>query len=451
MADRSTPSRDPAAAPAPSAGAVVPETEWSPFVPDARRPWSEALAGHLLRRAAFGASAAALRKAVETGPEAAVTVLLSPPAGADAFHREQDSYETSGSSARPLPELRGWWLRRMMLTPYPLLERMTLFWHGYFGVGSTDPDLALAHVRTLRKHALGRFDELLKAVLRDPATRLAAGGADQPRARPNEAWARNVLERFTVGGDRFTAEDVAGTARAFTGGFVRGGVLRFAEREHDAGGKTIFGRTGPWTEDDFVRLALEQPATSLRVVRALYRALVSEEDDQPDSLLEPMAASFRRDFDVGRLTGVLLRSNRFFAADSVLARVKSPVEFAVGLCRALESVVPAAQLGHDLADLGQDLYRPPTLKGWAGGRAWINPATLIGRANLVAALTAGSGRYDAGLDPAKAARAESIDDPAAAARFIRRRLLPAGDPAGPGMDLRAAVRISASSPEYQLL
>lgn len=437
-------------------GAADPDAAWASYVPDARWPWTAALAGHLLRRAAFGSSAAQLHAALDTGPQAAVADLLRPAADITEFNREHDAFETSGTSALPLDELSGWWLRRMMKTPHPLLETMTLFWHGFFGIGADSPGLALAYVRTLRTHALGRFDGLLTAVLRDPASQLAAGGAQNYKARPNDAFARRVLSCFAVGDGAFSPRDVAETARALTGEFVRGGVPRSVPREHDGGDKTIFGCTGPWTAADLPGLALRHPATARRVVRALYRQFVSEADDPGDGMIDPLVRDFGRDFDIGRLVGTILRSNAFYAPAAIRRRVKSPVDLVVGLSRALEAVAPTLPLGRDLADLGQDLYRPPALKGWAGGRVWIDPATMIGRANLAAAVLAGSGPYAPGLHSAAALRTAS--DAPDAALAIERLLLPDG--ASPGLrptlaawapdGVRALAGLIAASPEYQL-
>ena len=442
-----------------------PEAAWAAWVPDVEHPWNAALAGHLLRRAGFGPSPSELDAALAAGPEEAVAALLRPAADVGAFNREQDAFETNGAAALSHQELRACWLRRMTLTPHPLLELMTLFWHGYFGVAADSADLALAHVRTLRAHALGRFDELLAAVLRDPAARLGAGGAENYRARPNKAFARRVLACFGVGEDAFTAGDVADTARAFTGEFIRGGVVRSLSRERDGGTKTILGQTGAWTSADVPGLVLRHPATARRIVRALYRRFVSEAEEPAAGLLEPLVREFARDFDVAKTVGRILRSRLFYSPTAVRRRVKSPAELAVGLCRAFGAVVPAIELARDVAELGQDLYRPPTLAGWAGGRAWIDPATMIGRANLAAALFAGSGRYAAGLDPAaalpdKRTSGRQEED----ARSLERTLLPDGVSAGlrealasrakragtAPVALRGMARLIASSPEYQL-
>jgi len=359
---------------------------WTPH----QQPWDRTRAAHLFRRAALGANQSELERALSDGPAKTIDRLLKPAADVAAFNREQDACETLTH-----PELRGWWLRRMMATPHPLLEKMTLFWHGYFGVGFNrvnHPDLMRAHVRTLRAHALGKFDALLGAIARDPAVFLAAGGANNPKALPNEYFARQLLARYTVGDGQFSPRDVTDTARAFTGFHVRGGKWRDVPSDHDAGPKTIFGQTGPWTPADFARLAAKRPATARRIVRALYRQFISEEQEPADDVIEPLARSFAADLDIGKLVATMLHSKIFFSSTG--QRVKSPVELAVGICRALGVTVPTLPLGAELAELGQDLYQPPTLKGWPGGRAWINHATIIGRTRLVTRLLGNKKLFD---------------------------------------------------------
>lgn len=440
-----------------------PATAWQPFRPDRENPWDLKAAAHLFRRAGFGANWTELQRAVSEGPGKTIDRFFRPGEDRDAFNREADSFESDGRNAQPLDELRGAWLRRMIATPDPLTEKTTLFWHSWFGVSAVrtqSPALALAHVRTLRAKGLGCFDEILLAAVRDPGVLLSSGGKDNPKARPNLHLARQMLAVFTLGEGQFTEADVTDTARAFTGLFVRGDQLREMPHEHDDGEKTILGQTGRWTAADFARIAARHPALARRVVRQVYRWLISEEAEPSDELIEPLARSFGEDRQIGKLVETMLRSNLFFSTAAYRQRIKSPVEYAVGLCRAFEAQVPAVLLGNDVASLGQELYHPPTVKGWAGGRAWIHPATLSSRANFAAALLAGSGPYEGRLDPAAIARKHGREDPARAAHFLgelllqgdlpgEARALPA-DSADQPAALRALVRLIAASPEYHL-
>jgi uncharacterized protein (DUF1800 family) len=158
-------------------------------------------------------------------------------------------------------------------------------------------------------------------------------------------------------------------------------AFAFGKESHDDGPKTILGKTGAWNGDDVVRIALEQPAAARFLVRKLYREFISA-DDPPDALLEPLAAQFRTNYDIAGLLRTMLRSRLFFSEHAYRRCVKSPVEHAIGLVRALEERVAVSQLATLLEGVGQTLFAPPNVKGWKGGRAWLNSATLVARHNL---------------------------------------------------------------------
>jgi len=443
--------------------AADPERAWAPYAPSPSCPWTPARAAHLLRRAGFGPSWGALRQALEDGPQRTVDRLLRPEADVAAFDRAFDGHEKAVTASGPAAPLRAWWLRRMIETPHPLQEKMTLFWHDVVAVGADrvpHGSLVREHVRLLREHALGRFPALLAGIARDPATLLALGGGASRKARPEEGVARHLLHRVTVGPDACADPDVRESARALTGWFVLRGELRHFEREHDDGPKTILGKTGPFADADVAAIAAAHPATARNMARRLYRWFVSEADVPDDALLAPVAAAFGADGDIARAVGTVLRSNRFFSDAAIRRRVKRPVELAVGIVRALEGMVPTQRLADDLAALGESLCHPPTPEGWAGGRHWINPATLAGRAGLAAALLGPKGPYGDALDPASVAARHGHAEPGAAARFLVDLWLATGPtdgalealrkeaPAAGG--LRAfAVRL-ASMPEFQL-
>jgi len=461
----------PAAAPA-SQEPLDPGWAWAPYQPDAARPWNLRWAGHLLRRAGFGADWARLQQALADGPQRTVDKLLRPEADVAAFNRAYDEHETaaidpgSGSSEG----LCQWWLRRMILSPQPLLEKMTLFWHHHFGTSNfrvADGPLMQRHVQLLRRHALGRYSKLLGEIARDPATLLSLEADANRRAMPSDRLARALLEHFSVGPGEFTEEDVRQAARAFTGWLVLRRQLRYVEREFDPGTKKILGREGPWKGEDVVRIVLERPAAARLVVRKLYRWLIAETEDPPPAWIDPLARPFSKDYDVARLVETMLRSNAMFSPAAYRRRIKSPVEYALGIIVALEGLSPTAPLAHDLAELGQRLGHPPTVHGWPGGRAWINPFTMARRASLASALLAESGPYAGKLDPAAVARKHGASPPQDAARLLVDLLLQGDldpavlqaalkDAAGPGAAqaapgrLRALVHHVVTLPEFHL-
>lgn len=451
----------------PAAPAADPQRAWAPYEPSDDCPWNLARAGHLYRRAGFGATWGELQQALKAGPQQAVDRLLTPPADVAAFNRTHDGYEHAAASAGSVGQLRAWWLRRMVHTPHPLAEKLTLFWHDFFAVSASrvgDAALMLQHVRLLRAGGFGSFPALVAKVSRDPAALLSLGAKASRRARPDEHFPRQLLCRYTVGAGRCSPRDLREAARAMTGWFVLRHRLRYFEREHDAGAKTILGRSGKLARDEAVEIAATHPAAARNVVRRLYRWFVSEADEPADELLAPLTASFARDFDVAALLATMLRSNLFFSAGALRRRIARPVEFAVGIVRGLEATVGAAPLAADLAALGEDLYSPPTRHGWAGGRAWTNRATLIGRSNLAASLLAPSGRYGGKLDPGAVARRRRGAGGQAAGRFLVdlflqpadggatfERLWRAGPPDGPPAErLRRFAHRVVTQPEFQL-
>ncbi|MBI4879862.1 MAG: DUF1800 family protein [Planctomycetes bacterium] len=463
MTARTTLSRGSEAGPAPA----DPEQAWQPYQPGDGRPWNLALAAHLLRRAGFGASHARLQQAFAAGPQRTIDVLLRPEADAAAFDRAFDEHEAAAADAGGEHALRGWWLRRMLETPHPLQEKTTLFWLGHVaadGSRAGSARLLQEHVRLLRSQALGDTRILLASLLRDPATLLGHGAEQSHRSRPNERLARHLLENVTLGPGAFSQEDVQEAARALTGGFVRDGRYAFVAREHDAGVKRILGRQGSFAGDDLIDVLLEQPATAERLAQKLCRWLIADEDEPERALIAPLAAAFAHEHDFGKLVETVLRSNLFFSARAYRRKVKSPIEYALGLVIALEGVVSTTELAKDLAALGQELFRPPAAKGWAGGRRWIDEATLARRHNLAADLLRGAGRYGDRLDPHQVARRHGCEREDSAARFLVDLLLQGdrdldagallqavhGTSGGPAAAARALARALARFPEYQL-
>lgn len=442
---------------------ISPGWAWAPYEPDAKRPWSLASAGHLYRRAAFGANWEQLQQALADGPQRTVDKLLRPQADVEAFNRRSDDLENAAGGS--VDSLRAWWLRRMLETPHPLLEKMTLFWQSYFPVNAGElnqPGLMQEHVKLLRRQALGSFGSLLQGISRDPALLLWLGAETNRKASPNENLVRPLLETFTVGPGHFSDQDVRDAARAWTGRSVLRGQLRDFPQEHDQTTKRILGREGNFTADDVVRLALEQRATAHTVVRRLYRFLISETQEPIDALIAPLAESFAKDYDVSKLVETMLRSNLFFSPRSYRQKVKCPVEFALGLAKAFEGLVSTTQLAQDVAGLGQDLCRPPTVKGWTGGLYWINTAALVARHNLAWSLLQTGKPYEGKLDPWAVAQRHGNTTAEGAAEFLMKLLLQgdlganrrdalseSGD-GGPAAALRRLAYAVVTLPEYQL-
>ena len=277
------------------------------------------------------------------------------------------------------------WLARMASDEQPaLLERMTLFWHGHFACECKTGFLAHQYLDTLRRHALGNFRELTLAVARDPAMIRYLNNQQNRKQSPNENFARELLELFTIGRGNYTETDVKEAARAFTGwSSNRTGAFVFRERQHDFGPKTFFGKTGDWNGDDIVDFVLARPETARFVVRKMYRYFVHRSVDE--QRVEALARNFRRDYEIAPLLRRMFLADWFYAPENVGTKIKSPVDLLVGLMRQLQ-LTPADNRGTALLlrALGQTPFRPPNVAGWVGARAWIDNATLQTRLNLAA-------------------------------------------------------------------
>jgi uncharacterized protein (DUF1800 family) len=191
-------------------------------------------------------------------------------------------------------------------------------------------------------------------------------------------FASALLGRYTLGPGQYRDPDVREAARAFTGAHVLRDEYRYVPGQHDDAVQL--------TGDDILKKLLANPATPRQVVRKMYRWLISETSEPADALLEPLASPFGRDYDIARLAGTMLRSNHFFSPAAYRQRVKSPLEYALGITTALDGPAAPAALNPQLAALGQRLCEPPSRDGWVGGRRWLNRFTLVGRANLAATL-----------------------------------------------------------------
>lgn len=285
-------------------------------------------------------------------------------------------------------ELRSWWYEEMLNTPAPLGERMTLFWHNHFVSSQQKVKSAQLMYRQnelLRQHALGNFGTLLRAVAKDPAMLIYLDNATSRRGQPNENFARELMELFTLGMGHYGEQDVKEAARAFTGWSLDRdtGEFRFYKVLHDPGTKTVLGRSGDFDGEAVLDILLAHPQTAEFVTAKLWREFVSP---KPDTLQVRKFAKIFRDseYEIKPLLRALFNSDAFFAKENRGVLVKSPVEMLVGTVR---------QFGIDGMDprllvfsgrlLEQDLFGPPNVKGWPGGEAWINSTTLLGRKQVL--------------------------------------------------------------------
>jgi uncharacterized protein (DUF1800 family) len=442
-----------------------PKKAWSVFEPSAAEPWDRARVAHLHRRAGFSAPWAVLERDMKAGPDAAVRRLLGGETEsvdglpAAEFESLLDEMAVTFAAGANLTRLQGVWLYRMILSPHALRERMTLFWHNHFATSNVKVNnLALMQRQNdlLRRHALGDFKALLMEMDSDPAMLVWLDSAVNRKARPNENYAREVMELFTLGRGEYSEKDVQEAARAYTGGFVQNDRFTTVAAQHDIGQKSVLGHTGNFGPDDIAQILLDQPACAQFVCTKLFRAFVSEVDAPSKELIAPLADAFRGSgYDLQAPLSMILRSRLFFDGAMRRRRVKCPVELTVGAIRALEIVRPtvsADALATTCVQMGQSLFAPPSVAGWDGGQAWINTTTALARSNFALALLSdtdqGLGKR---LDPKALLARQGQSD---AARFYT-ELLVQDALAGPVVEKlkgtpKEIATLVLTAPEYQL-
>jgi uncharacterized protein (DUF1800 family) len=357
---------------------------------------------HLLGRTGFEASPAEVSPWVGTSAEAAVDRLVAearratPQHPAPAFTQEairtpygrladDEARKAARQQARAdTVELAAWWLQEMRDTPTPLAERMVLFWHNHFATSMQkvqQPQGMFIQQQLFRREALGSFRELLHGVARDPAMLVYLDGAANRKQAPNENFAREVMELFTLGEGQYAEGDIKEAARAFSGWTVERETwqARFRPRLHDDGPKTLFGRSGDFDADAALDLMLQQPAAARFVTAKLWREFVSP---QPDlAAVERIAQHFRSSgWRIDVVLHDLLLSDAFWSPQARGALIKSPVDLTVGTLRQfdiqLDSALPLVAV---TSRLGQSLFLPPNVKGWPGYTDWIDSTSLLER------------------------------------------------------------------------
>ncbi len=279
-----------------------------------------------------------------------------------------------------------WWADRMLNTEHPLEEKMTLFWHSHFATSEDkvrDARKMLLQNQTFRRLATGNFRDLMIAVAKDPAMLYYLDAGVNVKGAPNENFAREIMEMFTMGVGHYTETDIREGARAFTGWNADDLTFVIHPEQHDAGAKTFLGRTGNFDGVDVIAIILAQPATAEFIAAKLYRFFVREELDP--ALQGQLAAVFRNaHYELKPLLRTIFLSRDFYSRASVGTHIKSPVELVVSTYKKLgATAIPGIpDLNETTEAMGQALFWPPTVAGWAGGPSWITPGLLLERGNF---------------------------------------------------------------------
>ena len=405
---------------------IDPQSAWAPFQPSADQPFDEALAAHLYRRAGFGGSTAELKEAAALGPQGAAEKLLN--AGESEDDRTTAEHLVAAALAGgDVQNGAAAWLHRLVTSPAQVREKMTLFWHGHFATGAEKvQDLQLMQQQNdfLRKHALGDFRQLTQGISRDPAMLIYLDSATNRKSHPNENYARELMELFCLGEGNYTERDVLELARCFTGWGVKRRRYKFNTYQHDTGEKEILGKRGPWSGEQAVDIVLGHSAVEQFITAKLVRFFVMDEPAADARLLAPLAETFRNaDLNVLPVLQQIFTSNLFYSDHAIGRKVRSPVELAVGLLRCFEGATNVVELSKKLKDVGHGLYYPPNVKGWDGGRTWINTSTLLGRANLVGDMLANKSTRFAGDGLDELAKSNGALDVSQAIQWISSLML----------------------------
>jgi uncharacterized protein (DUF1800 family) len=369
---------------------------------------------HLLRRAGFGASPHELEEARRRGYTATLERLLDFESVPDHVADELEDVQAGLLDLHNIDDVRIAWLYRMVRTARPLQERLTLFWHNHFATNAAkvgDAALMVRQIDLFRRHAAGNFRSLLMEVSRDPAMLIWLDGRMNKKAHPNENYARELLELFSLGIGHYTEKDVKEVARAFTGWTLRENESFFDPAQHDDGEKEVLGHKGKLDGADIIDIVAAHPATAKRLAEKLYKEFVGPEPDA--ATVEALSKEYLRSgFDIRSVLRALFASAAFQADGALFARVKAPVELVVGALRAMPAIVPLRSLPPHLRHMGQDLLAPPTVKGWDGGAAWLSTSTVLARVNLARDLGPGDqGRPAPSLKPSELVQEFKIDNP----------------------------------------
>lgn len=388
--------------------------------------WSLAHVRHLVDRVGFGATPRQLEELRALGPEGAVDALLSgltngqAPASYDLEKvgkkfRENAMSAMADGEPRTEEEIaalkkqlvkedreqfvdyRGFWFEQMVTTSDPVREKLALFWHGYFTSAQREVknSYLMAHqIELYRSSGALSFRDLLHRASKEPAMIEYLNNDQNKKQAPNENFAREVMELFTMGPGNYSERDIKEAARAFTGWQQKAGEFVFARGRHDFGEKEFLGRKGRFEGDQILDILLEQEATPRFVAKKLFEFYVHP--DPSPQLVDELAKRLRSlDYATLPFLRTLFLSREFYSQDAQGALFKSPVEFVVSTLRRLEIDPPSGKfLAEASTLLGQELLNPPNVKGWEGGESWISASTLLQRANVARILVFGERAFD---------------------------------------------------------
>jgi uncharacterized protein (DUF1800 family) len=423
---------------------------------------------HLLRRTGFGPTATEVDAAMGVGYDATVAGLLDfgasdpadaipvPPLATAPPARNLTTAQRQAAVRQRQADvvaLTGWWLRRMAVTAHPLREKLTWFWHGHFATSVQKVqrvDLMAAQNALFRSMAAGNFEALTHAVAKDPAMMIWLDTITDVATHPNENFARECMELFTLGIGNYTEGDVKEAARAFTGWkFIpRTGAFVLVKRQHDNGVKTVLGQTGSWGGDDVVRI-LTNSAASARFVTSRLWSHLAYPVPMADAVVSDLAPGYAADRDIGRLVRSILLHPAFTSSSARTGLVKQPLEWLMGAVRALGLPAGDTRLVAALRALGQQPFAPPNVGGWPQNEYWLTTASMLTRLRVATTLVTGAPE-SAIASVAGAAVGDRVDAAAHLVSVPAWSATTAAALARAASDPRHLVTLALVSPEYTL-
>ncbi len=346
-----------------------------------------------------------------------------------------------------------WWLQQLHRTQSPLLERMTLFWHGHFTSNAQQvrwPALMFRQHQLLRTHALGSFADLLGGIWRDPAMLLYLNGNQNIARQPNENFARELLELFTLGEGHYTEADVTNAARAFTGWryVVKRDELVLLRQQHDAGSKQFLGKSGHFTGEDIIQILLDSPRTAEFIAEKFWAHFINPGVPVRE-YIQTWAQQFRDSgYQIPVLLKSVLESEPFWDPHNRGALIKSPVEFTIGLLRelGLGDFKAYPRLANINNRLGQRLFYPPDVRGWRGGNTWLDNTSFVQRNHFVQAMA--SEHMTEMMETGGSLQQTAFPDLATATACLLS--LPPVNPVNPRLEPEGQLLALLTDPVYQL-
>ncbi len=360
-------------------------------------PLSDKQIQHLYWRAGFGISSGELKTIRHLNKKQIVDNLFlaseqSTPLSMDFGTLQKKQKDVSREERKQLRQLRNQkmselnalWFRQLIETNQILREKITLFFHDHFSVRLRTPRACLHLNNIIRKYALGNFGDMLMEVSKSPAMLLFLNNRQNRKDHPNENFAREVMELFTLGRDNgYTETDIKEAARAFTGwNFNYKGAFIFRQQHHDSGAKTILSKTGNFTGDDVINILLKEKQTARYIVQKLYTYFVNDTLNQ--NHIEYLTQVFyNANYNLETLFRVIFASDWFYDNENIGVKIKSPIELLVGLSKPFKVQYQNTKvLIHLQKKLNQMLFFPPNVAGWPGGKSWIDNSTLMLRLKL---------------------------------------------------------------------